>query len=173
MDCPRREGERPGLLFIQSHFLDTHSLLAVPIDCKVSVSGMFLKFTDQLSKARRAKQNHSWKSTVQSFLYPSPQLLQAFLGNLQATLVGEAGRLTTDLHLSFQSSKPDLPDSSILNSSADHLLQPLFPSSPLSNGSHRSSTLMPLPIHSFTPAPNYSRDSLGTCRPLWPGEQVA
>lgn len=54
-----RERERLGLLFIQSHFLDTHSLLAVPIDYKVSVSGMFLKFTDQLSKARRAKQNHS------------------------------------------------------------------------------------------------------------------
>lgn len=55
-----REREREtGFTFIQSHFLDPHGLLAVPIDCKVSVSGMFLKSTDQLSKASRAKQNPS------------------------------------------------------------------------------------------------------------------
>lgn len=40
-----------------------------------------------------------------SWLYPSPQLHQAFPGNLQATWSREAGTLTADLHLSLHSNK--------------------------------------------------------------------
>lgn len=95
-----------------------------------------------------------------SWLYPRPQIQQAFPENPQASPAQEAGRLVSGLHFYLSSSLS--PSHGQLCSKGPAAAFPTLPLCPTSRGSHRS--FPPSPPHCFTPAPNPSRPFLGTHR---------